>query len=52
MIAVAKAMRKRKTTMGRFIVSINGSGSEFPFNLYPGESIWLQSDGMAWNVVN
>lgn len=27
MIAVAKAMRKRKTTLGRFIVSINGSVS-------------------------
>lgn len=32
-------------------VEITGTGPELPEVLYPGESLWLQSDGSAWHVI-
>lgn len=32
-------------------VEITGTGPELPEVLYPGESLWLQSDGSSWHVI-
>lgn len=32
-------------------VIITGIGPELPEVLFPGESLWLQSDGVAWHVI-